>query len=58
MMGHLFGVPFHRQLQRHILMEMIDLLNSAKDSGEIRDLDLTWGQARREGKAIEKSMEA
>ncbi len=52
MMGHLFGVPFHESLQRTVLMEMLSLLEQATDSGTIRDLDLTWAQARREGKAI------
>ena len=54
MMGHLFGVPFHKELQRRILMEMVGMLTSARESGEIRDLGMTWAQARREGKDIEK----
>ncbi len=53
MMGHLFGVPFHHELQRRVLLEMLDLLETATESGVIRDLPLTWAQARREGKAIE-----
>jgi hypothetical protein len=56
MMGHLFGVPFHRELQRRILMEMLDLLETATESGTIRDLDLNWARARKEGKAIESGM--
>ncbi len=58
MMGHLFGVPFHTQLQRHVLMEMIDLLETAEESGAIRDLDLSWAKARKEGKAIERGLGA
>ncbi len=53
MMGHHFGVPFHKQLQRRVLMEMLAELESATESGSIRDLDLSWAQARREGKEIE-----
>ena len=53
MMGHLFGVPFHTALQRQVLMEMIDMLETAESSGSIRDLDLSWAKARKEGKAIE-----
>ena len=56
MMGHLFGVPFHKQLQRQVLMEMIDLLETAEESGTIRDLDLSWASARKEGKALEKAL--
>jgi len=47
-MGHLFGTPFHRQLQRRIILEALDFLTSAKASGEVRRLSLTWAQARRE----------
>ena len=54
-MGHLFGVPFHVDLQRRIIVEALDLLSSATISGEIRDLPLRWTDARREGKAIEQA---
>lgn len=57
MMGHHFGVPFHVELQRRVLMEMLDLLETATASGEIRDLPLTWARARKEGKAIEAARE-
>ena len=56
MMGHHFGVPFHRKLQRRIILEALDRLTQAKQSGEIHDLPITWAQARREGVAIEKEM--
>jgi hypothetical protein len=54
-MGHLFGVPFHVDLQRRIIVEALDLLSAATISGEIRDLPLRWTDARREGKAIEQA---
>ncbi len=56
MMGHHFGVPFHRELQRRIILEAFDHLVSAKQSGEIKRLPVTWAQARKEGKAIEQAM--
>ena len=56
MMGHHFGVPFHRELQRRIILEALDHLMTARESGEIRKLPLTWAQARREGVEIERAM--
>jgi hypothetical protein len=55
-MGHHFGVPFHRELQRRIIMDCLDHLVHAEQSGEIRTLPMTWGQARREGIEIERSL--
>jgi len=49
MMGHHFGVPFHKKLQRQIIVEALDCLLKAQQSGEVRALPLTWAQARREG---------
>ncbi len=57
MMGHHFGVPFHRDLQRRIILEALARLTAAERSGEIPDLPVTWAQARREGIAIERAME-
>ena len=54
MMGHHFGVPFHRELQRRIILEALDRLTQAEQSGEIHAVPVTWAQARREGIAIEK----
>ncbi len=56
MMGHHFGVPFHRELQRRILAEMLDMVETAGVSGEVRSLPLTWADARREGIEIERRM--
>jgi len=53
-MGHHFGVPFHRELQRRIITDALDLVTTATESGTIVDLPLTWAQARREGIAIEQ----
>jgi len=56
MMGHHFGVPFHRDLQRRIIEDCLDLVVTAEQSGTIRDLPLTWAQARREGMEIERRL--
>ena len=53
-MGHLFGVPFHDELQRKILLEMLDHLKQAT-SGEIRKFEMTWAEARKQGKEIERN---
>jgi len=56
MMGHHFGVPFHRDLQRRIILEALDRLIQAEQSGDIHALPVTWAQARREGIAIEREL--
>ena len=47
-MGHHFGVPFHRALQRRVILEALKRVSDATYSGEIHDLPVTWAQARRE----------
>ena len=37
-MGHHFGVPFHRDIQRRALFEALKLLETATESGTIRDI--------------------
>lgn len=56
MMGHHFGVPFHRDLQRRVILECLDLLVSTERSGEIRTLPIPWPQVRREGIEIERRL--
>lgn len=56
MMGHHFGVPFHRALQRRMILEALDHLVHARVSGEIRVVPLTWAQVRREGREIEEQL--
>jgi len=53
MMGHHFGVPFHCDLQRRIIVAALDRILQAEVSGEVYALPVTWAQARREGIAIE-----
>lgn len=54
MMGHLFGVPFHRELQRRMISEALEHLVSAKVSGEVRVVPVTWAEARKQGREIEE----
>lgn len=58
MMGHHFGVPFHTQLQRHIIETALNLIAEASESGEVRGLPITWAQARQQGKAIERALKS
>jgi hypothetical protein len=56
MMGHHFGVPFHKELQRRIILEALDFLTAAQDSGDVKMLPTKWSQARQEGKLIEEQL--
>ena len=53
MMGHHFGVPFHQELQRRIIVAALDRLVKAEQSGDNYLFPVTWAQARQEGKSIE-----
>ncbi len=57
-MGHHFGVPFHAELQRRIILDALDFLTAAKASGAVKMLPITWAQARREGKIIEEKLKS
>ncbi len=56
MMGHLFGVPFHKSLQREIVLTALDRITEAAQSGDIFFFPKTWAQARKEGKKIEQEL--
>ncbi len=51
-MGHHFGVPFHRELQRRVLSEAFRILETAIEPGTIHDLLIKWADVRREAKQI------
>jgi hypothetical protein len=51
-MGHHFGIPFDRDLQRRVLFEAFSLLETAQVSGTIRDVPLRWADVRREAKTL------
>lgn len=55
MMGHHFGVPFHKAVQRRMIDEALRHLIEAKESAEVKHIPLTWAQVRKEGIAIEKN---
>lgn len=55
MMGHHFGVPFHKELQRRMICEALGHLEKAKESGAVHKVPIKWTTARKEGIAIEKS---
>jgi len=54
MMGHHFGVPFYSELQQRIILQALVFLTTARRSGEVKILPISWAQARREGKKIEE----
>jgi hypothetical protein len=54
-MGHHFGVPFHREIQRRVISEALGLLTTATVSGTILDLPVRWADVRREGMALERA---
>ena len=56
MMGHLFGVPFHRELQRRIILEALEMLNATGEGMTVKSPPITWAQARREGIGIERAL--
>jgi hypothetical protein len=53
-MGHHFGVPFHRDLQKRVVLEALQLLATAEVSGTIRDVPIKWADVRREAKVLTK----
>jgi hypothetical protein len=55
MMGHHFGVPYHRELQCRVILEALDFLTTARMSGDVKMLPLKWATARSEGIEIEKN---
>jgi hypothetical protein len=57
MMGHHFGVPFHRGLQKQIIKEALSRVTSATESGDIHFFPMTWAEARKQGKEIERKLE-
>jgi len=50
-MGHHFGVPFHSELQRRVLLAALGLRDDATP-GLIVDLAIKWADVRREAKSL------
>jgi hypothetical protein len=51
-MGHHFGAPFHRELQRRVVLAALGMLESTEEPGTIRDLPIKWADVRREAKTL------
>jgi hypothetical protein len=51
-MGHHFGVPYHRELQRRVLCTALKMLETAAEPGTIHDLSIKWADVRREAKLL------
>jgi hypothetical protein len=49
-MGHHFGAPFHRDIQRKVIFSALDALRSVTHSGSIVDLPIRWTDVRRQSK--------
>jgi predicted PP-loop superfamily ATPase len=56
MMGHHFGVPFHKELQKDIIRTALSRITDAKESGDIYFYEKTWAEARLEGKEIKEKL--
>ncbi len=52
MMGHHFGVPFHQELQKKIIRMALSRITDATQSGDIHFFQMTWAEARKEGREI------
>jgi hypothetical protein len=51
-MGHHFGVPFHRDLHRRVVLAALGLLETGAEPGTILDLPIKWADVRREAKTL------
>ena len=51
-MGHHFGVPFHRELQRRVILTALTLLEGDAQPGTVLDLPIKWADVRREAKTL------
>jgi hypothetical protein len=51
-MGHHFGVPYHRELQRRVLLTMLHALITITESGTILDLPIQWADVRRQARTL------
>ena len=51
-MGHHFGAPFHREIQRKVILTALDALTTAHESGTIVELPIPWAKVRSESKHL------
>ena len=52
MMGHQFGVPFHKELHTEVVLACLALLTQTSETSILDRFQKTWADARREGKRI------
>ena len=55
MMGHLFGVPFHKDLHTEVVLACLALLEQTSETLILDRFPKTWADARREGKRLAQS---
>jgi hypothetical protein len=51
-MGHHFGAPFHREIQRKVILSALDALTTAHESGTIVEPAIPWAKVRSESKHL------
>ena len=51
-MGHHFGVPFHNELQKQVVIEALKLVYTVGQSGTIETLPIKWADVRRQAKTL------
>jgi D-proline reductase (dithiol) PrdB len=51
-MGHHFGAPFHKEIQRMVIVTALDVLTTAQESGTIVELPIPWAKVRSESKHL------
>ena len=58
MMGHQFGVPFHKELQTAVVLACLELLTQTAETSILGRFPKTWAEARREGKLLAECFRA
>jgi hypothetical protein len=51
-MGHLFGAPFHSEIQRRVILTALNSVQTIEQSGTIVELPIPWAEVRRQSKAL------
>jgi hypothetical protein len=51
-MGHHFGVPFHAEIQRKVILTALDAVQTIEQSGTIIELAIPWAEVRRQSKTL------
>jgi hypothetical protein len=51
-MGHHFGVPFHTEIQRKVILAALEAVQMIEQSGTIIELAIPWAEVRRQSKTL------